>query len=329
MYSVSQFVIYSLLWLSIFFYVGKSFSSVPKRIAVVRKTSSIRLQCSSTSVEDYYLTPRLKLMTDELTCVGESMKYDFIIDIGSELAPMDPTLKISDNKVRGCLSNVYVHATLDKEKNIHYTADADSQLTKGLVGLLVIGFSGYPIDEILKVKPDFIIHTGLSQSLTPGRNNGFLNIFKLMQMQAIQLKVQEEPDSPKVETDPKVAIPTEASGPMQQIIREKLSILEPTLLHIENESQKHIHHHPVEAGDSETQPMSSSGESHFRIEIVSPLFENVPLVKRHAVIYTLLEEELATTIHALSISAKTPQEQSATTTTTNQPFISSSSSSSQ
>ncbi|GMH14485.1 hypothetical protein Nepgr_016326 [Nepenthes gracilis] len=87
---------------------------------------------------------------------------------------------------------VWVRAFLVSEKNVWFEADSDSVLTKGLAALLVHGLSGRSVWETLQVSPDFVTLLGLQQSLTPSRNNGFLNMLKLMQKKALILAMVAE-----------------------------------------------------------------------------------------------------------------------------------------
>jgi sulfur transfer protein SufE len=69
-----------------------------------------------------------------------------------------------------------------EDGKIYWKADSDAQLTKGLAALLVQGLSGSEAKMVAAIKADFIEMLGLKQSLTPSRNNGFLNMFKLMKV---------------------------------------------------------------------------------------------------------------------------------------------------
>lgn len=84
---------------------------------------------------------------------------------------------------------VWVVPELRDDGKVYWTADSDSQLTKGLAALLVLGLSGCSPAEILSVQPGFIEMLGLKQSLTPSRNNGFLNMFLKMQKLTLGLLV--------------------------------------------------------------------------------------------------------------------------------------------
>ncbi len=79
-----------------------------------------------------------------------------------------------------------------------------------------------------------------------------------------------------------------------ETIEQKLSTLEPNHVRVENESHRHS--------------VPANSETHFRLEIVSPQFENVRSVKRHQMVYALLQDELAGPVHALAIHAYAPHE---------------------
>ena len=223
----------------------------------------------------------------------EKLRYQQLLFLAAKCKPMDPSLKIDQNKVPGCLSTVHVHATIDNDNKITYLGDSDAQLTKGLVALLVNGLTGHTPEEIEIVKPEFIQYAGIANSLTPGRNNGFLNMLRLMKEKAKQLKQEKE-----------VKIVDSSSsikgGSIYQSMNIKLQMLKPSELVIEDESYKHAGHAGVkDIGSSET---------HFNVKIVATCFEGLSLVQRHRMIYTLLGPEMSQSIHALSIVAKTPGE---------------------
>lgn len=112
-------------------------------------------------------------------------RYEQLIWYGQRLQEFPETDKVPENKVPGCVSQVFITATLEDSKVV-FQGDSDSQLTKGLVGLLVEGLNGLTPNEIVQLTPDFIQETGLNVSLTPSRANGFYNIFKTMQKKALE-----------------------------------------------------------------------------------------------------------------------------------------------
>ncbi len=86
--------------------------------------------------------------------------------------------------------------------------------------------------------------------------------------------------------------------PMAERIRSKLATLRPTRLVIEDESGQHVGHPGARPG----------GESHFRLEIVSPAFAGESRVERQRRVYALLAEELGSGMHALRLKTLTPDE---------------------
>ena len=110
-------------------------------------------------------------------------RYEQLLWFAKKLDPLPEEYKTPDNKVPGCVSQVFVVADLIDGKVV-YQADSDAQITKGLVALLIKALNGLTPDEIVTLTPDFIKDTQLDVSLTPSRANGFYNIFKTMQQKA-------------------------------------------------------------------------------------------------------------------------------------------------
>ncbi|MEB3311220.1 MAG: SufE family protein [Snowella sp.] len=122
-------------------------------------------------------------------------RYEQLLWYAKKLEPMPEAGKVIENKVQGCVSQVYITADL-KEGKIWYQGDSDAQLVKGLVALLIQGLNGLSPEEILAVTPDFIKETGLEVSLTPSRANGFYNIFNLMKKKALGFQLGENIAAP-------------------------------------------------------------------------------------------------------------------------------------
>lgn len=110
-------------------------------------------------------------------------RYQQLLWFAKKLDPLPEDYKTPENKVPGCVSQVFVVADLVEGKVV-YQADSDAQITKGLVALLIKALNGLTPNEIVQLTPDFIQDTQLDVSLTPSRANGFYNIFKTMQQKA-------------------------------------------------------------------------------------------------------------------------------------------------
>ena len=110
-------------------------------------------------------------------------KYEYILWLGKKLKEPESNILISENKVRGCVSEVFVKASIHEGK-LYWEGYSDALITKGLLAFLINGLSELTPKEVIDVNKEFIEETGLKTSLTPSRSNGFLNILLKMQSQA-------------------------------------------------------------------------------------------------------------------------------------------------
>eukprot|EP00968_Pinguiococcus_pyrenoidosus_P007589 scaffold510_cov242-Pinguiococcus_pyrenoidosus.AAC.6 len=143
--------------------------------------------CSSVCLSgtDLGMPPSLATLVEALRSVGDDRtRFKQLLFLAAQADKMDEALKTPENKVQGCLSTVHVFAELRDDGKVYYVGDSDGQMTKGLVAILTKGLSGNSPESIQQVKPEFIHYAGLGTSLTPGRNNGFINMLKKMKLQA-------------------------------------------------------------------------------------------------------------------------------------------------
>lgn len=114
-------------------------------------------------------------------------KYQYIIDMGKALAPMDEKYKTEDRLIKGCQSRVWLHTEMNDGKII-YHADSDAIITKGLVALMVRVLSGHTPKEIVDAQLTFINKIGLAEHLSPTRANGLVSMVKQMKMDAFAMQ---------------------------------------------------------------------------------------------------------------------------------------------
>lgn len=122
-------------------------------------------------------------------------KYEYIIDLGKKLPPLPDEYKKDENKVRGCQSTVWLVAAYQDGK-IHYHAESDAVIVKGLISMLIRVLSGHRPEEILSAKMDFINKIGMTSHLAQTRSNGLLAMVRQMKNYALayQLKAANAAD---------------------------------------------------------------------------------------------------------------------------------------
>ena len=114
-------------------------------------------------------------------------KYEYIIDLGKKLPPLDDKYKLPENIIKGCQSTVWLVAEYNDGK-IFFKADSDAVIVKGLVSMLIEVLSGHTPDEILNAKLDFLREIGMMNHLAQTRSNGLLAMVKQMKNYALAYK---------------------------------------------------------------------------------------------------------------------------------------------
>ena len=121
---------------------------------------------------------QINLIHDELALFDDVMdKYEYIIELGSQLLPLDESYKTSLYKVQGCQSQIWLHP-YEKEGKLYYEANGDALIAKGLVDILIRIYSGHTADEILRTDSSELKHLHLSEIISSGRQNGIASMLK-------------------------------------------------------------------------------------------------------------------------------------------------------
>lgn len=111
-------------------------------------------------------------------------KYEYLLDLAKSLPLIDDQYKTDEYLIEGCQSKVWLFAE-QKDGLIYYTADSNTQLTKGIISMLVTILSERPAHEIMNAELSFLDKIGLGSFLSPQRANGLLAMLKQMRLYAI------------------------------------------------------------------------------------------------------------------------------------------------
>ena len=100
-----------------------------------------------------------------------SERYQYLIDLGRKLPPLEAALRVEAHRLLGCQSMVWIVPSGDAER-LTFAAASDSAIVSGLIQLALRVYSGRSADEIVATPPDFVASIGLSKHLSPTRSNG-------------------------------------------------------------------------------------------------------------------------------------------------------------
>ncbi len=128
---------------------------------------------------------------DEFADIDDWMDgYAYIIDLGNALPAIDEKYKTPEHLIEGCQSRVWLNAEY-RDGRVHYTADSDAIIVKGIISLLISVLNDHTPDEIINSDLHFIDEIGLSQHLSPTRSNGLVAMVKQMKLDALAYKAKE------------------------------------------------------------------------------------------------------------------------------------------
>ncbi|NJN26944.1 MAG: SufE family protein [Cyclobacteriaceae bacterium] len=126
---------------------------------------------------------------EEFSFLGDDRESTifYIMELGQKLPPLEEKHKTEDNIIKGCQSKVWLTAGLEGER-INYKADSNTEITKGLISLLIRVLSDQKIDSILNADLYFIEKIGMGQIIGSQRSNGLVAMIKQMKLYALAYK---------------------------------------------------------------------------------------------------------------------------------------------
>lgn len=132
-------------------------------------------------------------ITAEFTDIDDWMdRYAYIIDLGNALPPIAEEYKTPSHLIEGCQSRVWLNAEKAGDGTVHFTADSDAIIVKGIISLLIDVLNGHTPQEILDADLHFIDDIGLSEHLSPTRSNGLTAMLKQMRLYALAFSRLEQ-----------------------------------------------------------------------------------------------------------------------------------------
>lgn len=137
----------------------------------------------------------LDQISDVFEMLGDwEQRYQYLIELGEQLPDMPAEYMTDDNKVKGCMSQVWVHAYADKDNAdiLHYHGECDTSIIRGVLAVLIQLVDSRTADEIQQLNVDELFaRLNLDEHLSPNRHVGIYAIVELMKQQARTVKKQQ------------------------------------------------------------------------------------------------------------------------------------------
>ena len=135
-------------------------------------------------------------LVDTFELLGDwDQRYQYLIELGEQMAEMPEEYKTEGNKVRGCMSQVWLQAYCDPadERRVRFHADCDTSIIKGVLSLLIQLADGKRAPQIEELDVDqFFDRLDLAEHLSPNRHVGIYAIVEMMKQQARKLDASRQ-----------------------------------------------------------------------------------------------------------------------------------------
>ena len=130
---------------------------------------------------------QLNEIVDIFELLGDwDQRYQYLIELGEKMPTMPQNLKTDGNKVKGCMSEVWISACMDDGK-VKFHGDSDTSVIKGILALLISLCDNLSAEQILALDMDEIfMGLQLDEHLSPNRHVGVYAMFDLMKQKAAQ-----------------------------------------------------------------------------------------------------------------------------------------------
>jgi cysteine desulfuration protein SufE len=125
---------------------------------------------------------------EEYEFLDPDERYRLLIELGRELEPMPPALKTDATLVRGCSASVWVYPTSRPDGTLHFLADSNAAITKGIVALVLAGVQDKPASEVAAADIEGALDPfDLKKQLSSNRTQGVPNMIALVRETARRL----------------------------------------------------------------------------------------------------------------------------------------------
>ncbi len=135
------------------------------------------------------ISERVEKLTADFKREGDwEARYRQVIDLGKSLPEMSNQFRNDTFKVKGCQSQVWLHASLAPDGRIRFVGDSDAMIVRGLVACLIKVYDGATPEEVLSTSPRFLNEIGFDTHLSPSRANGLNSMVKQIYLYATAFK---------------------------------------------------------------------------------------------------------------------------------------------